>query len=201
MKSKTPDEVSEKKTPFVGKPPYKDEKSQAGNIFYIDNELNELSSKEKALNPATVRVKPNSLQQFTRISDLKSIEENQNDLHEVKFSQATERENLIRLFLKKGEYIYARPNDIVMVESCDHLVKVYMLRDDKVKKTIRCNTLKDFFAQLPEGHFIRIGRFCAINLRRLSGGDYNQQTFEFDFKVAIKLKHPISPAIFNNIGK
>ena len=33
--------------------------------------------------------------------------------------------NLFRLFVKKGEYVYARAKDIIIVESCDHLVKVY----------------------------------------------------------------------------
>lgn len=109
--------------------------------------------------------------------------------------------NLFRLFVKNGEYVYARPNDIIMMESCDHLVKVYLAFNDKIKKTIRHNTLKDLLLQLPQDQFMRIGRFCAVNIHRLSGGNCNEQTFEFDFRVSIKLKHDISQAAFGNIGK
>jgi hypothetical protein len=109
--------------------------------------------------------------------------------------------DLFRLFVKNGEYLYARPNDIVMAESCDHLVKVYVAFNDKMKKTIRNSTLKDFLFQLPKEQFLRIGRFCAVNIYRLSGGNFNEQIFEFDFKISIKLKHPISQAAFGNIGK
>jgi DNA-binding LytR/AlgR family response regulator len=111
------------------------------------------------------------------------------------------RENLIRLFYKRGEFIYARPDDIVMVESSDHLINIYIVHEDKIKKTIRSNSLKDFLAQLPGTQFLRIGRFCVINLKRLSGGNCKEQTFEFDFKVSIKLKHAIPPSWFNDIGK
>ena len=109
--------------------------------------------------------------------------------------------NLFRLFVKNGEYVYARSTDIVMMESCDHLVKVYLLLEEKIKKTIRHNTLKDFLSQLPPEQFMRIGRFCAINLQRLSGGNFNEQSFEFDFKVSVKLKHAIPSTVFNSIGK
>jgi DNA-binding LytR/AlgR family response regulator len=111
------------------------------------------------------------------------------------------KENLIRLFYKRGEFIYVRPDDIVMVESSDHLVNIYIVHEDKIKKTIRSNSLKDFLTQLPENQFLRIGRFCIINLKRLSGGNCKEQTFEFDFKVSIKLKHAIPPSWFNEIGK
>jgi LytTr DNA-binding domain len=111
------------------------------------------------------------------------------------------KDNLIRLFYKRGEFIYARPDDIVMIESSDHLVNIYIVHEDKIKKTIRSNSLKDFLAQLPENQFLRIGRFCVINLKRLSGGNCKEQTFEFDFKVSIKLKHAIPPSWFNDIGK
>lgn len=109
--------------------------------------------------------------------------------------------DILRLFVKNGEYVYARPNDIVMIESCDHLVKVYLAYDNKYKKTIRSSTLKDFLLQLPEKQFLRIGRFCAVNSKRLSGGNYNEQSFEFDFRISIKLKHAISHTLFNAIGK
>lgn len=106
-----------------------------------------------------------------------------------------------RLYLKKGEYIYARPEDILMIESCDHMVKVYLGVDGKAILTVRSNTLKDFLLQLPKNKFIRISRFCAINLQRLSSGNYNKQTFEFDFKISIKLKYSISHSVFTAIGK
>lgn len=107
---------------------------------------------------------------------------------------------VFRLFVKHFEYVYARPDDIVMIESCDHLVRVYVGIGETAKLTLRHNTLKDFLAQLPSGSFFRIGRFCAINMRRLTGGNCNDQVFEFDYKISIKLKHFVSHSVFTSIG-
>jgi LytTr DNA-binding domain-containing protein len=109
--------------------------------------------------------------------------------------------NLFRLCVKNNEYVYARSNDIIMIESCDHLVSVYVAFNDKIKKTIRTNTLKDFLSLLPADQFARISRFCAVNIARLSGGSFINQTFEFDFKISVKLKHALSQHVFKNIGK
>jgi len=109
--------------------------------------------------------------------------------------------DLFRLFVKNGEYVYARANDIVMIESCDHLVKVYLGINSMAKLTVRHNTLKDFLSQLPGAQFIRINRFCAVNILRLSGGNCNEQTFEFDFKISIKLTHSVSHMAFSALGK
>ena len=108
--------------------------------------------------------------------------------------------NIFRLCIKNGEYVYARANDIIMIESCDHMVKVYLGIDNKVKLTTRQSTLKDFLLKLPSLQFIRIGRFCAINIQRLSGGNCNKQTFEFDYKISIKPKHAVPNKIFTIIG-
>lgn len=109
-------------------------------------------------------------------------------------------ESLFRLSVKHLEYVYVRPNDIIMIESCDHLVKVYVAVDGKAKLATRYNTLKDFLLQLPPTNFLRIGRFCAINVQRLTGGNWNEQSFEFDFKITVKLKHAISHSVFSSIG-
>src|SRR5205809_3634818 len=109
-------------------------------------------------------------------------------------------EEIFRLFVKHFEYVYARPNDIIMIESCDHQVKVYIGVDEKAKLTLRHNTLKDFLSKLPSTHFLRIVRFCAINIKRLTGGNCNEQVFEFDFKISVKLKHFVSHTVFSNIG-
>jgi DNA-binding LytR/AlgR family response regulator len=109
--------------------------------------------------------------------------------------------NLLRLFIKNGEYVYARPNDIIMIESCDHLVKIFLGFEDKVKKAIRHSTLKDFLLLLQDDSFMRIGRFCAVNMDRISGGNFNDQAFEFDFKISVKLKHPVSHTVFAGIGR
>ncbi|MDH7460643.1 LytTR family DNA-binding domain-containing protein [Chitinophagaceae bacterium 26-R-25] len=110
-------------------------------------------------------------------------------------------ECLFRLSTKNGEYVYVRPNDIVLIESCDHLVKAYIGFNNEVKKAVRNSTLKDFLQMLPEEKFMRIGRFCAVNIHRLSGGNCNTQTFEFDFTISVKLAHSVSPRIFSTIGK
>lgn len=107
---------------------------------------------------------------------------------------------LLQLFVKKGEYIYARPADIVLIESCDHIVQVYIAYGEKSKRAVRNGTLKDLLLQLPQHKFARLSRFCAVNLDRLSGGNYNQQVFEFDFRVSIKLKHSLPVAAFKTIG-
>lgn len=107
---------------------------------------------------------------------------------------------LLQLFVKKGEYIYARPGDIVLLESCDHIVQVYIAYGERTKRAVRNGTLKDFLLQLPQQKFARLSRFCAVNLDRLSGGNYNQQVFEFDFRVSIKLKHSLPVAAFKTIG-
>jgi len=109
-------------------------------------------------------------------------------------------ENIFRLFVKHFEYVYVRPNDIIMIESCDHLVKVYVGVGEKARLTLRHNTLKDFLSQLPPTLFLRIGRFCAINIQRLTGGNCNEQIFEFDFKISVKLKHPVSHSVFSSLG-
>ena len=111
-----------------------------------------------------------------------------------------QRGNLLQLFVKKGEYVYARPCDIVLVESCDHMVQVYVACGEKVKRAVRNGSLKDFLMQLPQHEFVRLSRFCAVNLNRLSGGNYNQQLFEFDFRVSIKLKHTLPASVFKTIG-
>jgi hypothetical protein len=108
---------------------------------------------------------------------------------------------VFRLFVKNGQYVYARAADIIMIESCDHLVKVYLGICNEAKLALRHNTLKDFLLQLPQSQFLRIGRFCAVNISRLSGGSCNDQTFEFDFKISVKLTHSVSHKVFSAIGK
>ncbi|HET6994084.1 MAG TPA: LytTR family transcriptional regulator DNA-binding domain-containing protein [Chitinophagaceae bacterium] len=115
-------------------------------------------------------------------------------------TESPRTEDIFRLFVKHFDYVYARPNDIIMIESCDHLVKVYVGVGEKAKLTLRHNTLKDFLSKLPSTHFLRIGRFCAINIKRLTGGNCNEQVFEFDFKISVKLKHFVSHTVFTRIG-
>ena len=108
--------------------------------------------------------------------------------------------NTFRLYIKNGECVYARTNNIIMIESCDHMVKVYLGIDYKIKLTTRQNTLKNCLLKLPAAQFIRIGPFCAINIQQLSRGNCNKQTFEFDYKISIELKHAIPNKIFTFIG-
>lgn len=108
--------------------------------------------------------------------------------------------NLFRLSIKKDEYVYARAEDIVLVESCDHLVKVYVAFGNNFKKTVRPNTLKDFLKLLPVDQFMRLSRFCAVNTKRLSGGNSQEQTFEFDFKLSIRPTKPVPYSVFAQIG-
>ena len=107
---------------------------------------------------------------------------------------------LFQLLVKHGEYIYVRSTDIILIESSNHWVKVHLAFDDQIKKTLRHDTLKNFLSLLSDSHFIRLGRFCAVNSYRLSGGNYNNQTFEFDFKLKVKLEHHLPNNIFNRMG-
>lgn len=110
--------------------------------------------------------------------------------------------HLLRLSIKAGEYTYAKPDDIVMIESSDHFTVVHVVQQPgKVKTTLRNACLKKVLLDLSDSSFIRVNRFCAINLNRLSGGSYHQQSFEFDHCTIVKPKHPISHAVFNSIGK
>jgi hypothetical protein len=131
--------------------------------------------------------------QFQPDSECKAASDKEN-------KQTSLSNNILRLSIKNGEYVYARANDIIMIESCDHMVKVHLGIENKVKLTTRQNTLKDFLLKLPSAQFIRIGRFCAINIQRLSGGNCNKQTFEFDYKISIKPKHTVPNKIFSVIG-
>ncbi|GEO11940.1 LytTR family transcriptional regulator DNA-binding domain-containing protein [Segetibacter aerophilus] len=178
--------------------------SGAGTSKFASNKKVKSSSSEIIINEefikSKVRFSANKEQSQipSIISNLLLHDHSNEELSTTTYPNA---KDLFRLFVKNGDYVYARPDDIVMMESCDHLVKVYVAFDDTIKKTVRANTLKDFLLQLPKTQFLRIGRFCAVNTRRLSGGNYNDQTFEFDFKVSIKLKHAISLAAFGTIGK
>lgn len=166
-----------------------------------------LDDRNKAVNNESLNIRDDSspdvsLNKTNQTSAL-YFEENLTDDAVAKGEQKifSGKSNILRLFIKNGEFVYAHPRDIIMIESCDHLVKVHLVSGDKVKKAVRHNTLKDFLSHLPPNQFMRIGRFCAINLRRLSGGSFNDQTFEFDFNISIKLQHAISSSAFNSIGK
>lgn len=108
---------------------------------------------------------------------------------------------ILRLFVKTNEYVYIRPNDILLIESANHMVKVYVAMGRVCKKVFRHNTLKEFLAQLPSPQFIRLGRFYAINTRRVSAGNSKQQTFEFDFSFTVKVEHSLPNSAFTCIGK
>ncbi len=159
------------------------------NYSFVDNPGYEINIQQAAIELKT-RTFPGKVKALDKISH-------------VEISQPTPQnfEKPFRLFVKNCEYVYARANDIILVESCDHLVKVYVACNAKVKKALRHNTLKEFLTQLPEEQFLRIGRFCALNTHRLSGGNFHEQTLEFDFNIQIKLTHPISRTSFSSIGK
>jgi hypothetical protein len=176
--------------------------TRASSSFSQENTYCDLSSQENK----EVASEPKIIQ----INTKEAIKSNTEDFlfndRETKIAKeppaiSYQNANLFRLFVKNGKYVYARPNDIIMMESCGHLVKVYLCVSDKIKKTIRYNTLKDLLVQLPNEQFLRVGRFCAINIYRLSGGNCNDQTFEFDFTVSIKLNHALSQSVFGHIGK
>ncbi len=108
---------------------------------------------------------------------------------------------LLRLSIKCGEYTYAKSNDIVMIESSDHFTVVHVAHQQgKVKTSLRNSCLKKVLQELPQDSFLRVNRFCAINLNRLSGGSYHQQFFEFDHCIKVKPRHPLSHAVFHSIG-
>jgi DNA-binding LytR/AlgR family response regulator len=110
--------------------------------------------------------------------------------------------HLLRLSIKGGEYTYAKANDIVMIESSDHFTVVHVAQQPgKVKTSLRNSCLKKVLSDLPKNSFLRVNRFCAINLERISGGSYHQQCFEFDHCIKVKPRHPLAHAVFQAIGK
>ena len=161
------------------------------------NSESNIGTAEKAVIPKIATVKSNGKKKWMNLLQSDSKFEPSADHENQKISF---HNNIFRLSIKNGEYVYARANDIIMIESCDHMVKVHLGIENKVKLTTRQNTLKDFLLKLPSAQFIRIGRFCAINIQRLSGGNCNKQTFEFDYKISIKPKHTVPNKIFTVIG-
>jgi DNA-binding LytR/AlgR family response regulator len=109
--------------------------------------------------------------------------------------------NLIQLMVRSGEFIYARFNDIALIESWNHFDIVYVVTGDKIKRLTRRDTLKHIYNMLPSEIFVRLGRFLIVNTTRLSGANFKEQTLEFDFQVKIKLEHATSLALFSKIGK
>ena len=110
--------------------------------------------------------------------------------------------HLLRLSIKGGEYTYAQASDIVMIESSDHFTVVHVApQAGKVKTSLRNSCLKKVLLDLPKNYFLRVNRFCAVNLNRLSGGSYHQQFFEFDYCIKVKPRHPLSHTVFQSIGK
>ena len=109
--------------------------------------------------------------------------------------------DLLRLFVKTGEYIFVHANDILMIESNDHFVKLYIAVKESYKMILRHATFKDFLALLPSILFLRLNRFCAVNVSRLTAGNCNEQYFEFDFRIIIKPTYPITPSLLSKIGK
>lgn len=48
--------------------------------------------------------------------------------------------DILRLFIKNGEFVYAHPRDIIMIESCDHLVcMMYLFHYGRARKTYKSN--------------------------------------------------------------
>lgn len=178
----------------AGNGTYSNFKSQNNNSVETESKIIGIPNEEDKRSTEKFLVKDNNTKNSKRTSV-----QNQSEADAFEINQKSK--DLFRLFVKNGEYVYARPNDIIMMESCDHLVKVYVAFSDKIKKTVRHDTLKDFLLQLPKTQFLRIGRFCAINTDRLSGGNYLEQILEFDFKITVRLKHPISQGAFGKIGK
>lgn len=170
--------------------------SSAGNAAYEN-----LHSLNKEVKSNSKVVKITSAEEIQSEADSFLVNGKTPLAKEVSISSYQNAAELFRLFVKNGEYVYARSSDIIMIESCDHLVKVYIAVGGKIKKAIRHNTLKDFLSQLPLAQFVRIGRFCAVNIDRLSGGNCNDQTFEFDFNLSIKLAHSVSHTVFAHIGR
>lgn len=166
------------------------------NIHQADNERHEAAN-EIAVTKKITRVKSSAKKNWMNPLQTNYECEPSTDLVNQKISL---NNNILRLCIKNGEYVYARANDIIMIESCDHMVKVYLGIDNNVKLTTRQNTLKDFLLKLPSTQFIRIGRFCAINIQRLSGGNCNKQTFEFDYRISLKPKHTVPNKTFTVIG-
>ncbi len=167
------------------------------NNRYLENNESKAGETKKDVTAKIVTVKSSDkkkwMKQFQADSECKAPSDTENQ--KMSFNN-----DILRLSIKNGEFVYARANDIIMIESCDHMVKVHLGIENKIKLTTRQNTLKDFLLKLPSAQFIRIGRFCAINIQRLSGGNCNKQTFEFDYKISIKPKHTIPNKIFSVIG-
>jgi len=139
---------------------------------------------------------------YKTIDTLKQVQGIASNLTKLEGSGEVISAHPFRLSVKDGEYTYAKPDDIIMIESRDHLTIVHVAqRLGKVKTTIRNSCLKNFLLDLPKNYFLRLNRFCAVNVNRLSGGSYHQQYLEFDYCIKVKPRQPLSHAVFNSIGR
>ncbi len=134
--------------------------------------------------------------------------ENKNDTNKINAIDNKTKPNVkisavqpLKLFIKHGEFVFVHFNDIMMIETCDHFVKVYISVVEKTKMVLRHNTLKDFLYLLPKDYFFRVNRFTAINIFRLTGGNCDEQFFEFDFKFKISPRHALTQSMLSKIGK
>jgi LytTr DNA-binding domain len=134
------------------------------------------------------------------------VNENKNDTNKsphigkAKLNSKNNAIQPLKLFIKHGEYVFAHFNDIMMIETCDHFVKVYISVVEKTKIVLRHNTLKDFLSLLPKDYFFRVNRFTVVNICRLTGGNCDEQFFEFDFRFKIKPRHALTQSMLSKIG-
>jgi DNA-binding LytR/AlgR family response regulator len=115
-------------------------------------------------------------------------------------SQSMQLVKPLRLLNVNGSFIYARPQQILFIESSDHMVVIYLCAADTVKRAIRYISLSEIEKLLPEGMFCRVSRYALVNINRLSGGCNDKMELEFDMCHVITTERPVPFSFLRQFG-
>lgn len=106
---------------------------------------------------------------------------------------------LIRFEIKREQYSWIHPDEIIFVISADHYVKSLINMGKEKKWMIRHATLKELIVGLPRQNFIRLNRFYLINLNFFSS--IKEGIIYLNDGFAIPAPHRISPYILALLEK
>jgi DNA-binding LytR/AlgR family response regulator len=102
---------------------------------------------------------------------------------------------LIRFEVKREQYCWIHPDEIIFVISADHYVKSLINLGKEKKWMIRHATLKELIVDLPRQNFIRLNRFYLINLNFFSS--IKERIIYLNDGYTIPVPHRISPYILS----
>lgn len=111
------------------------------------------------------------------------------------------KSNLFRFHKLNGENVFAHYNDLLFVETSDHLLPVSLVADKKILTVYRRQSLEEFFDLLPSKGFIKFQRFYIININRITGFNTDCRWLQFDSRYTINYKREIPPEMLKNLAQ